>query len=40
MTLKKLALILLGTLFAFSTLTGCPPEGDDDDTAGGDDDSA
>ena len=33
MKLKNLALILLGTLFAFSTLTGCPPTSDDDDSA-------
>ena len=40
MKLKKFALILLGALFAFSTLTGCPPSTDDDDSGGGDDDSA
>jgi hypothetical protein len=39
MKIKNLALILLGALFAFSTLTGCPAA-DDDDSAGGDDDSA
>ena len=39
MKIKNLALILLGALFAFSTLTGCPTA-DDDDSAGGDDDSA
>ncbi len=41
MKLKKFALILLGALFAFSTLTGCPTTADDDDdSGGGDDDSA
>ena len=40
MKIKNLALILLGALFAFSTLTGCPADPDDDDSAGGDDDSA
>ena len=38
--MKKFTLMLLGMLFAFSTLTGCPPAADDDDSAAGDDDSA
>jgi hypothetical protein len=37
--MKKFVLILLGMMFAFSTLTGCPPTTDDDDS-GDDDDSA